>query len=402
MTLSEIKNFIVSYYRESNKPTFWFAVIILSQVIAFIPPVPSVVIYAVYIAYAYYVLRQHVISFYLPLLIFLAYIPIQLIIVDPNSMFRSWERFVLFALLLVCVSPLINSEKSIDYRRTIFRLSLVVCAFIGIGSFFARFLGINYGATKGTNFMQVIGTFGGLTLHSMLLGPVAGIGAVFCCWLGFLNRKYIYWIMAALCMFSVMFSASRSSLMAVVAGLTILIYKISGSAAIFTKIVVGVVMLGAVSFPIWGSALDDVIKKNEVNMAAGGAYSSRDALWESRMLEFESSPVLGVGFDAVDVDIARSVGGYNDETGMVESGSSWLIILSMTGLVGMIILFPVLIGSYKVVFQRESVYSALICGILTLFYVHMIAEGYIFYGGSLLAFLLWITLGVAHDCKYES
>lgn len=400
MSFAEIRNSVFSYYRTSNKPTFWFAVIILSQLLAFIPHVPSAVVYGTYILYSCYILRQPRISYYTPLLIFLGYIPLQLVVVDPDSMFRSWERFVLFTLLIISVSPLVISESTIEYRKTIFRLSLIVCVAIGVGSFFARFLGINYGTINRINIITV-GTFGGLTSHSMLLGPVAGIGAVFCCWLGFLNRKYIYWIMAALCTFSVMFSASRSSLMAVVAGLTILIYKISGSAAIFTKIVVGVVMLGAVSFPIWGSALDDVIKKNEGNISAGSAFSSRDALWESRMLEFESNPVLGVGFDAVDVDIARSIGGYNDETGMVESGSSWLIILSMTGLVGMIILFPVLIGSYKIVFQSESIYSALICGILTLFYVHMIAEGYIFYGGSLLAFLLWVTLGVAHDCKYE-
>ena len=44
--------------------------------------------------------------------------------------------------------------------------------------------------------------------------------------------------------------------------------------------------------------------------------------------------------------------------------------------------------------------GALLCGVLTLFFVHMFAEGYIFAGGSFLAFMLWLTVGVATDSKY--
>lgn len=401
MIFTEIKDYIISFYRESNRPTFWFAVIVLSQLLAFIPHIPSSIIYVTFILYALYVLNQSDKTYYLPLLIFCVYIPIQLVVVQPDAIFRSWERFVLFALLLVCVSPLVIGEASIEYRKTIFRLSLVTCAFLGVGSFIARFIGLNYGSIHQTIHIYSVGTFGGLTSHSMLLGPIAGIGAVFCCWLSMTRKYKIYWILSLACVFAVMFSASRSALMAVVAGVTVLIYKLSDSGTVFVKIVVGIILLGSVTFPIWGSALDAVIIKNQSNINAGGAYSSREALWQSRLLEFESSPVFGVGFDAVDVNIARSAGGYDTESGMVESGSSWLIILSMTGMIGLLIVFPVLFNAYKTVFTRKDEFSALVCGVLTLFYVHMIAEGYIFYGGSMLAFLLWITLGIAHDCKYE-
>ena len=43
----------------------------------------------------------------------------------------------------------------------------------------------------------------------------------------------------------------------------------------------------------------------------------------------------------------------------------------------------------------------LMLSVLTLMSVNMFAEGYIFYGGSFLAFLFWITIGVCSDQEYE-
>jgi len=400
MRIAEIREIVVTFYRNSDKPTFWFTVIIMSRLVGFIPSLPKVLIYGCFMLYGLYVMSRDNRRFYLPLLCFLIYIPIQLVLVSPDEMFNSWERFILFALLLVCVSPLFVGEKVIEFRQTIFRIMVVICTFIGVGSFLARFLGINYGTHTQFESIMNIGTFGGLTTHSMLLGPVAGIGAVFCGWLGYAKGNRIYWVMSALCLFSVMFSASRSSLMATIAGMTIALYKLSGSGQKFVKLLVIVIMVGAVTFPLWGNALAPVIAKNEGNIAAGGIYSSRDALWNARISEFENHPIFGVGFDAIDLDISRSAGGYDEVSGMVEAGSSWLIILSMTGIVGAMILLPLLIKAYLVSFREANMFSSLVCGVLTLFYVHMIAEGYIFYGGSALAAILWITIGVAYDRKY--
>lgn len=395
---------IISFYKNSNKPTFWFTVVIISRLFAFLPNVPSIIVYLSFFLYACYVLTRSVNSLYIPLVIFIAYIPIQLLATHPDSMFHSWERFILFILLLVCVSPLFISTKLINCRKTIFYLVAVCCSIVGVGSFFARFLGINYGSRNQIDFILNVGSFGGLTSHSMLLGPTAGIGALFCLWLGFTNtqKKYRWWTMAVFCAISVLFSASRSSLMALIAGMAVLIYKLSETKTKFLKIIITIVIMGTITFPIWGSALDSVIKKNELNVASGSAFSSRDALWQARILEFKENPVFGVGFGAIDLDIASEVGGYDETTGMVESGSSWLIILSMTGIIGLILLLPVLFVSYKSAFSSRDSLSSLICGVLTLFYVHMIAEGYIFYGGSLLAFMLWATVGAASDYKYSS
>lgn len=398
MSISEIKELIINFYRSCNKPTFWFACISLWQLMAFLPSIPSIVIYGVYISYALYVLfHSSDLTFCKPLLIFLIYVPIQLIIVDPDSSFHCWERFVLFCLLLICVSPLIINPQQADNRRTIFTIAMVLCTFLGVGSFFARFFGINYGTSSTLDNILQIGTFGGLTHHSMLLGPIAGIGCTFCCWMGYTRRIKIYWYLGVLCMIAVMFSASRSAFMGAIAAITILLYKLTGTKAQFVRIVTGTILLAIVTFPIWGSALDPVMQKYRYNVAEGSAYSSRENLWRARIIEFKDSPLLGVGFDAIDLNLSTTPDGYDKISGMVESGSSWLIILSMTGIIGAILLFPVLFGTYRMLWNDSSPQATMLLGLLTFFFVHMIAEGYIFYGGSMLAFLLWLTIGVSRD-----
>ena len=185
--------------------------------------------------------------------------------------------------------------------------------------------------------------------------------------------------------------------MGAIAAITILLYKLTGTKAKFMKVATSIVLLAAVTLPIWGSALDPVMQNTKAMLLRAAAYSSRENLWSARVMEFESSPLIGVGFDAIDLNLSSASGGYDKDSGMVESGSSWLIILSMTGLIGAILLFPVLFGTYRQLWFDSSPQATILLGLLTFFFVYMIAEGYIFYGGSMLAFLLWLTIGVSRD-----
>lgn len=387
------------FYRACNKPTFWFSLIVLNQVIGFTPGFPSVILYATFLVYAIYQLTRPGNICNWGIMGFLIYIPLALLLTSPDAVFHSWERFVLFTLLVLCVSPIFTSEESIRNRLDMYKMLLVVCVIIGVGSFFARFLGINFMKTYNRDFMSQAGLFGGLTTHSMLLGPIAGIGALYMAYIAYLSRKKLYWVLSSLSAISVLFSASRSALAAMVAGFTIMLFRLSGSVNKFAITSVICIMIGTASFPLWGSALDSVRAKNEVNIRSGGALNSREKLWTSRINEFSNSPIFGVGFCAIDRTTSKDMN-LDKRTGMVESGSSWLIILSMTGLVGAMLLVPVFVRSYLTAYRDEDSFSALVCGILTLFFVHMIAEGYIFYGGSQMAFMLWLTVGVAMDCKY--
>lgn len=396
--IKELKKSVVNFYKECDNPTFFFALAAVNQVVGFTPSIPSVFYYVILIGYAFYCLcTKHSLNGVLAA--FLLYVPIGILLTQPNSQFKPWERYILFSLMLIANSPLLQGNKNILYRSRILRIILFSCAFLGIGSFFCRFLGINYGSL-GLNETGV-GLFGGLTNHSMLLGPIAGIGSLYMSTMWYNTKRKIFILLAFCCLLSVMFSASRSSLMATVVANIVMLYKMSGTGSRFLKIGVILAVIGSLTFPLWGGALDDVVAKQNANVEAGGSFESRSSKWEARIEEFQSDPLFGVGFASVDLSNVKAMDDTNGDSGVVETGSSWLCIFSMTGLIGAFLLLPVFYKSFITAWKSRTKYASVVVGLLVLFYVHMVAEGYVLAGGSFLAFCLWLSVGVGYDCKYE-
>jgi len=326
----------------------------------------------------------------------LLYIPLELILARPSSVFHPWQRYVLFAVLLMNVSPFLQGDILRAQRDQLFQLMMWVCVFIGVGSFFARFLGINFMTASNVDIYLQAGLFGGLTKHSMLLGPIAGIAACYLAGIAMSKRRFIDWIWVVLALMSVLFSASRSALMAALAGVIITIFCQSGSTSNFLRVIIVAIIIAASTFSLWNSSLSGVIDKN--GSTSEFSFDSREELWDNRIEEFKSSPVFGVGFCSSTIASSSSV---DLESGRLESGTSWLIILSMLGLIGAILVIPILFRSFKVAYRQKGGHGAVLCGILALFFVHMFAEGYIFAGGSYMAFMLWLSVGVATDRRFS-
>lgn len=388
---------IIGFYRESDKPSLLFALFIGNQICGFTPGMPTIPLYAIIIMYAVYCLTKNN-GIVTTMALFLAYIPIEIILTQPDGVFKAWERCFVFILLMICVSPLLKGNFQKYRRQSVLKASLYLCTLLGAGSFFARFFGINYMYVGYDDIATGVGLFGGLTVHSMLLGPIAGVGAVYSLYKAYKTKNKYLWCIAIMCIGSVLFSASRASLIATIAGCVITFYKASGSTSGFVKSIVVSTMLASLTFPLWNSALDGVIEKNNNNIESGSMYSSREDKWENRMDEFVSSPIVGVGFVS-----AGSPSSEDFNNGVFENGSSWLSIFSMLGLIGGVLVVTILLEALKSVwYVKQTSDAPIIAGLLVLFFVHMIAEGYIFFAGSYLCFLLWVIVGVANDYKYAT
>lgn len=385
---------------KTNKFSCLYGIVTVSTVVGFVPNIPQAVIYFILALYAFYCFKKtH--STNALLAVFLIYIPVELLLTQPSAIFKSWERYFMFALLLACISPLFESVTHRSMRMVLMQIVLWTCTFLGIGSFFARFLGINYMAYSQLDLMNRVGMFGGLTNHSMLLGPIAGIGSLYMSMMWYQTKKKIFILLAFCCLLSVMFSASRSALMATVAANIVMLYKMSGTGSHFVKIGIVLTVIGVLTFPLWGKALNDVMEKQNANIEAGGSFESRSSKWEARIEEFKNNPLFGVGFASVDLNNAKAMDDTNGDSGVVETGSSWLCIFSMTGLIGAFLLLPVFYKSFIMAWKSNTRYAPVVVGMLVLFYVHMIAEGYVLAGGSFLAFCLWLSVGLGYDCKYD-
>lgn len=308
---------------------------------------------------------------------------------DIPSFFQSPQRFGIFIIVVGLIGPFIYNSALFRFRLFLGNmlnkaiLLMVILSFIGI--------------VAGLPSMVGRGGFAGLFNHSMMLGPMASVAvlvALFEAHLAVIKKKYWFFIvLASLSFITCVAAGSRSALLACLAGSIFFYYKLNqGKITRFVRIILMVVILGIFSFPLWEPFTERMMEKIAYSEDQGDALVTRSGLWEMRMIEFQSSPWIGVGFAAVDIDTSTK---FSEEDGKVEPGSSWLAILSMTGLLGFLPILILIINNIIVLIKDREypIFSALLGGLLVLFIVHMMAEGYVLSAGSGLFFYFWLILG---------
>lgn len=388
-------NFIWGNIRDTNFLVLLFVFAELTKVAGFLPPIPDVVTYLILMMYSLYSL-SHAKTYDVMFIMLLAYIPLEILITSPDSMFSPWLRYFLFAIIIISCTSLCASRKLVLMRARIFEITCLCCAILGVGSFFAYFLGINYMRVYNFSDVTIVGLFGGLTQHSMLLGPVAGVGTLYLADIALKRKNRILWALTAFCFICVLLSASRSAVLSTIAGILVLIRLRVNNIGKFFKYIVAIFIVFASTMPLWQNSISGLVEKQNKNVTSGSTFNSREDKWEQRIVEFKSSPIFGYGFASVDSankDNSIEAGGKS-----IETGSSWLSVLSMTGVVGFFIIMRIYVRSFSLAYQWRK--ESLLLSVLILLSVNMFTEGYIFFGGSFLAFLFWITIGVCSDRKY--
>ena len=124
-----------------------------------------------------------------------------------------------------------------------------------------------------------------------------------------------------------------------------------------------------------------------------GMINTRQQLWDNRIEEFMEYPASGVGIGVDTFRSVKNVFGAN----IVEPGSSYLAVLSMTGILGAMGLLLLLFNLGGQVMKRSYLISETdlvqTASVGAFWAVHAVAEGWIFAGGSLLCLLFWIWVG---------
>lgn len=317
------------------------------------------------------------------------------------------QRFLMFICVTVLLGPFIGSKQLIFFRKKMFQYTNIIIVIFSTLSYLGLATGIYRGVAL-NRYGEIRADFTGFFATSMLLSPMAGIATFSCLYYSYLtnnkNMKYFLLICALLCFLSAVTAGSRSALIGLIMGFLFfffILYK--NNFGKYIKIILGVLMIGIISFPLWEERTNFLMKK--ITASEDNWSSTRDAPWQRRIMEFERSPIIGVGFASEDIMLSDNVNAMMLEKlrGGVEPGSSWLAILSMTGILGFIPVFIIFINNYLSILKekRNRLWYAYLGGILTLFTLHMFAEGYIFAFGGILFFYLWLLLGVIQITKIE-
>jgi hypothetical protein len=318
---------------------------------------------------------------------------LSIIINQPPQYFKAWNRLAGFFLILLVMSPIFISDMLFELRRKLLFSILNIGALFSVGSFICYFLDINFFERNNEILSIEAGHFSGLFRHSMLLGPIAGLSAIytFVLYLKSRKRSFLLLIVILCCIGSNLLSASRGAVGACILGMVVAFmcfFKGNMSHAL----VIGLIVLGvlAATYPLWGNMTDFLLSKQEIRMDAGGAFMSREDLWHTRFIEIRQHPIIGVGFCCVDSGLTF----VDTQTGVIEPGSSWLAVFSMTGIFGFLTFLLMFILSFRHAFLlNDRSGSCLLCGLLSFFALHFVLEGYVLAAGSFIGLFFWLLLG---------
>ena len=231
----------------------------------------------------------------------------------------------------------------------------------------------------------------------MIMGPVAAISCLFCCYqLHYPQKswvKVLYFVTLLGGLLCVLQAGSRAAFFAAFVSIVVFLYVVNRKRKI--KLIgrlVAVLVVLAITSPLWMPYTDKLTEKNgsTTEMDIG----SREGYWNQRIREFESSPIIGIGFQTVEIGAEGSI--VREENGGVETGTSWLAVLSMTGILGFLCFLYIYIKAIVIglnLSKKRPVLGGYLVSICVFFGLHMLAEGYVFAAGNAMCCILWLIFG---------
>jgi O-antigen ligase len=298
-------------------------------------------------------------------------------------------RWLGWVVLVIALGPA-NSTATARYLRSRM-LTAMNAAFVAI-----TFLSSLWWAAGMPNLGR--GDFTGVMAHSMVLGPIAGYVAVLSV-VRLFSRGSLLWIVPyGNAWLVAMLASSRAALAAAAIGTLVVIavnFKrnlVLAGSLVAAALAVAVAPNGAIGL------VTQVLPGSITGGLANKSWNhSREQHWNARWEEFVSSPLTGVGFAAAWEDSV----GVDEETGTVETGSSYISILSMTGCIGAAAWLVLVASIAAQVVRRWRDLTGrdrlAVCGMASFWLVHLGAEGYIYAVGSLIGVTFWLWLGCLND-----
>lgn len=381
---------------------FWILFIAsLSKAIPLFPSIPEVFYYGSFLTCFIWFIFRGGMRISWKYLFFIFAILVSVWLNDIPTLFRVWFRVISFFSLVFIVGPFFINDYLVRLRRLLFIRSLLVLRWVVLFSFLLKFIAPDIVMGKSG--------FTGLTNHSMLLSPLAGICMLYGIYRFYLSdtklRRYIEMMYVGVSFLVIILAGSRGALAATLVGVVffyVRLYKYCIGQLV--KIVLFFSLLVLSTSSLWWSYTERIGEKMDSSENIGSLTSSRDGLWEDRIREFKAFPVFGVGFASYNLNYIQSEHSINLQSGTVEPGSSWLFLLSSLGLYGFLsFLLPIIYLIYMLYKDSGTgLNGGLVGSVMTLFSVHMLVEGFVIASGSYLCFLLWLSLSEGEQILQNS
>lgn len=304
-------------------------------------------------------------------------------------------RFAMMCLLLY-ITLATTSYDFYQFKVRFLFVSMIGYVFTAFLNFYAHLAGINMRSWSSTSAMI---DFSGFTWHGLWLGAACGIANIYLLYkfYHFLRdqRKTLTIVYLGVLFISVMvtiWAGSRSALAASVLGMGCLVLLITEKIGKSIQLLIGFGMAVMLLMPFFEDNAQRMISKQDYQERIG--RTSRDELWNERIAEFQSSPLIGVGFGVFGV-------GEEKHGGRTESGSGWLSVLSQTGIIGFILVVLIMKRAiHPISTLRGNERLAFLTSLLAFLASLTVFEGYLFQSGWYLCLVTWLIVSVLDDYRY--
>lgn len=339
------------------------------------------VYFAVIICMPVYFIFIHRGKVFLPTLGFIIISAISLLINDINPLFRPYERFLIFACMVLGLGPFFISERTNVFRLFILRCLLVEYFCITLTSFIFFLLGRGF----------IPSGFAGISVHPMDLAPIAALSVLFLIdhfklkkWGSFITIPF-----AIIAFFVLILSASRGAIVSLALSLVVFcIIKLRDLKTILAAIVSFLILFVWLIAANPMNVTENLSHKFERIEREQDVTGGRDIKTINRLNEFLQKPLIGVGFSSMTTTEINAKGQF-------EPSNGWLFVLSSTGILGFLLVIVIFIPPlFK---YRRNNKMALVLAIDTFFIVHTIIEGYTISAGNPLCIVMWMNAAIINQ-----
>lgn len=314
------------------------------------------------------------------------------------SYYRIYSRYLVFILLLLSFSNLINSRKIALIRLHTFHIFSILTVILVTVNYLLFSLGIVKNDVM--ELYQERGLYTGSTANNEM-GLLGAIAIMFIITFTIKYFKYISTfskIILLICLISAIsmmaMASSRMGLLCTVFSILFVIYKINSNNIKNILISLSFILLGGfLVTTLMGDKFKYMIEKNG-NQIEEIKINSREDMWKSRLKEYKESPIYGIGFGYMKYGWGNV--GAESTKGRIETGSGWASVISQTGTLGAICIFFIVIPNliYLIRKKNTSYCSAWYSGMCIMFILQPITEAYITTVGAVLCCLFWLNYSV--------
>lgn len=315
------------------------------------------------------------------------------------------QRFIAFAIALMCFSPLIANQRLQYLRRLIWSGMIAVMGVMVVVSFFIWLLSNLWEEVIPYGKIYYFG-FRGVFDYGMTLSPVAGIISIVAfdrLFSGHESRrgKTGLFVLTIIALIMTLAAGSRIAVVGLAVALCCIVIFNRGVIGRWLKsirivaVMLAIASLFAVLLP---EAVSVIQRKNSVGNEHNSVFYSRQHLWTARMDEFLSSPLTGIGYANEIQQLPESPASLNT----IEPGSSWLSVMSYGGiLAGLMALWFIADIVKRIWNGRKDSRTPGIASLLLFMVINGIAEGWLLFAGALMFPIFWLTCATLASNKYS-